>query len=421
MPNQQNQQNKPKYISKTRQIIIDEFKQCLSQDQLPWEKEWLTFEHHNLSTGNYYKGVNAYLLTWICNYYGYDDPRWMTFNQIAKDEKLHLTKGSKGVPVEYWSAYDTLNKKKLTIDEANVLLNDEKRRNDVKFVYQNYTVFNGSCIEGLEPWIEKDNENYYDHDKHPETALAMSVFKDYLINEGITIEYKGDRSYYNSVKDKIVMPDISMFDSPESFLSVQGHEISHSTGHESRLHRDIQNLFGSMEYAQEELIAEISSAFLMPKLGIDYKKNLDNNKAYIQSWTQMMEDKPNELIKAIKMADKVNDFILDKGSYLENVKRLNSTKSLIMSEYENMVFEEKLDFMFFIENEVNHHLDYVLLPNTKIEFKDNLYQNMQSLLESQEFTNYLTNIIEENDIDFTKVALKPYENQFDDIQTDAAL
>src|SRR3546814_14482977 len=46
------------------------------------------------------------------------------------------------------------------------------------------------------------------------------------------------------------------------------HELTHATGHAKRLNRDLTNSFGSKDYAREELIAEMGSAFLCAALGI---------------------------------------------------------------------------------------------------------------------------------------------------------
>ena len=64
------------------------------------------------------------------------------------------------------------------------------------------------------------------------------------------------------------------------------------------------------DYAREELIAEISSSFLMQKLNVDAKaEHFDNHKTYIKSWIEILEDKPNELFKAINESNKVVDYI----------------------------------------------------------------------------------------------------------------
>lgn len=60
---------------------------------------------------------------------GYKDPRWMTFNQASSKGYL-IKKGSKGVPIEYWSLYDNKNRKSITSAEAKRII--EEKRKDQK-------------------------------------------------------------------------------------------------------------------------------------------------------------------------------------------------------------------------------------------------------------------------------------------------
>ena len=100
-----------------------------------------------------------------------------------------------------------------------------------------------------------------------------------------------------------------MFIDEYSYYATELHELCHSTGHESRLNRNLQTK-DKKEYAREELIAEISSSFLMQELNISSTaEHYDNHKAYIQSWISILKDKPNELFKAINESNKVTKFI----------------------------------------------------------------------------------------------------------------
>ena len=86
-----------------------------------------------------------------------------------------------------------------------------------------------------------------------------------------------------------------------------------------RLNRQF-NIGDKKEYAREELIAEISSSFLMQKLNVDIKaEHYDNHKTYIQSWINILEDKPNELFRAINESNKVVDYIKDNSRNKEKI------------------------------------------------------------------------------------------------------
>ncbi|NBS17137.1 MAG: hypothetical protein EBT06_12280 [Gammaproteobacteria bacterium] len=71
--------------------------------------------------------------------------------------------------------------------------------------------------------------------------------------------------------DQIHLPERFYFKDAASFYPTEFHELSHATGHKSRPGRDLKGRFGSEPYAAEELIAELSSAFLAAHCRIDVK------------------------------------------------------------------------------------------------------------------------------------------------------
>ncbi len=99
------------------------------------------------------------------------------------------------------------------------------------------------------------------------------------------IVYGGSRAFYRTDTDEVHLPERADFKSMQEFYSTALHEIGHSTGHESRLNRDLSGRFGSEDYAMEELRAEIASIFMEQDLEIEPSEGrLQNNAAYIQSW-----------------------------------------------------------------------------------------------------------------------------------------
>ena len=133
--------------------------------------------------------------------------------------------------------------------------------------------------------------------------------KNTINNLGVKYSEHGNQAYYNPVTDEVVLPPREIFVDKYSYYATQLHELSHSTGNIKRLNRNMSN-DNKKDYAREELIAEISSSFLMQKLNVDSKaEHFDNHKTYIKSWIEILEDKPNELFKAINESNKVVDYI----------------------------------------------------------------------------------------------------------------
>lgn len=127
------------------------------------------------------------------------------------------------------------------------------------------------------------------------------------------IRYGGDEAYYRLRTDSIQLPLESDFMDMQEYYSTALHEIGHSTGHPSRLNRDMSGRFGTPEYALEELRAEIASMFISQDLDIQVNQShIQNNSAYISFWKEKIKDNPNVLFTAISDANKIARFVMSK-------------------------------------------------------------------------------------------------------------
>ena len=108
------------------------------------------------------------------------------------------------------------------------------------------------------------------------------------------------------------MPNRERFTSEENFWGTIYHELAHSTGAAHRLNRPTiteENEFGSEEYSKEELIAEMSAAFLCGVAGIT-ERTLNNSSAYLQNWLEALKNDHKLIVQAAAQAQKSADFIL---------------------------------------------------------------------------------------------------------------
>ena len=103
-----------------------------------------------------------------------------------------------------------------------------------------------------------------------------------------------DRAYYSITKDEIVIPEKAQFIDGESYYGTMLHEMTHSSGHESRLDRLKPAAFGSEEYAREELVAELGSAMLASRYGMA-KHIKEESAAYLKSWLGSLKESPEFL------------------------------------------------------------------------------------------------------------------------------
>jgi antirestriction protein ArdC len=78
------------------------------------------------------------------------------------------------------------------------------------------------------------------------------------------------------------------------------------TGHASRLNRDLKNRFGTKAYAAEELIAELTSAFLCAHLAIDGELR---HASYIGEWIKLLKEDSRAIFTAASKASQAADFL----------------------------------------------------------------------------------------------------------------
>lgn len=296
--------------NKLREEMAKQFLAALNQGQLPWKACWQRSRPVNAATGKLYRGVNALYLSYWADELGYTDPRWATYKQ-AQDNGWQVRKGEKAYRVEYWAYYDTNKKKLLSWQEAKACLKaDPNYMENLRLSCRTYSVFNAAQIDGI-PELSQRNTD----------IGAIREQRDALIlNMGIGYRETGTEAYYNSYDDTVTLPPEASFDDTYSYMAIFLHECGHASGHPSRLNRDMSGGFGSPEYAREELRAEIASAFTAQALGLhltdeQLQAQMQRHIAYVQNWAEVLEKSPEELFRAIKAAEEISDYLIEKGEF----------------------------------------------------------------------------------------------------------
>jgi len=281
-------------MSTVYDIINQRIIELLEKGTVPWRKPWNTQINmpKNLVSKKEYQGVNVFLLN--CMPYG--SPYWLTFKQ-AKEKGGHIRKGEKSTPVIFWKLLD-----KMTTDAS-----EEEGKNGKIPLLRYYSVFNIEQCEGIEiPEPEEVPRTFNPIDRAEEVILSMPHIPD--------IRHGGNRAYYRPSSDTISLPPRYSFESSEEFYCCCFHELTHATGHETRLARKTvmeTTVFGSNEYSKEELVAEMGAAFLCGHCGIE-QRTLENSAAYIQGWLKALKDDRKLLVHAASQAQKAADYILDR-------------------------------------------------------------------------------------------------------------
>lgn len=264
--------------------ITDQIIAKLESGTIPWQKPWAGGGRpKNIVSKKQYRGINVFLLG--CS--RFNSPYWMTYKQ-AQEKGGQVRKGEKGQTVIFWKF---LEKKED---------GDEKSKSIP--MLKTYTVFNLEQIDG----ITAQDENIKPLDFHPIRECEKIV---HSYKEKPEIKHNEPRAYYQPSGDFVNMPKAELFKTEEEYYSTLFHELAHSTGHESRLDRNIGNShFGSKDYSKEELVAEMSAAMLCGLAGIE-NTTIDNSAAYIASWLKVLKSDKKILVQAGGQAQKACDMI----------------------------------------------------------------------------------------------------------------
>lgn len=285
------------------QIVTDKITALLESGTAAWRKPWKSIHGTNgIRPMNYktkrpYSGINFFLL--LCEF---DNPYFLTFKQV-REMGGKVIKGEKSTPVFYWNwmHLDADGKKVKTKAEAD---------KSIPFLLF-YKVFNATQIEGIEfadlssrpEWRELKNNDKIDRCE----AIVNGC-------ENLTLEFMNKaKAYYSPSLDIVNMPRIKQFDNSEEYYSTLFHELGHWTGHHSRLDRFKTGArpaaFGSAEYSREELIAEMTSAFLCFDCQIDLPKLVQNQAAYLQGWLAVLKADVKMVVTAAVQAEKAAKYI----------------------------------------------------------------------------------------------------------------
>ena len=283
-----------------REKVTQTFLNALKSPEMTWKKSWKTIgtPPQNAATGAKYNGVNRLYLMVMCELEGITDRRFATFNQI-RENGWHLKKGSHGLNVEYWMPVNEEHKA-ITWGEYRLMMPEEQEKCGLRAKY--YTVFYAKDIEGLPELPKPERKEGIEQDE-----IVSKISK----NMRVPIRHDGgDRAFYRPSEDSIHMPEKEYFDSDIAYNSVALHELTHATGAPNRLNRIMIGAFGSQPYAFEELVAEISSAFMSENLqSVTDGSMMENHQAYVQNWISVLENNPDVLMKAVKEAERAANYL----------------------------------------------------------------------------------------------------------------
>jgi antirestriction protein ArdC len=289
--------------------VTERILELMDKGVCPWKQSWSTqiSPPQNICTGHRYSDMNFFVL---CQS-GYKSPYFMTFKQ-AQELGGGVKKGSHGFPVVYWGTAE-INAKDSPSESAERPYDEKGRPKLVPFL-RSYTVFNAEQIEGIKfpPLPEPSDRPFNPIERAEEIVKGWKDAPKTLHGYG--------NAYYKPETDKIYLPNKQDFESPEEYYSTRFHEMGHATGATNRLNRNLSGRPGSGAYLREELVAEMTSAFLCAKCGID-SAVIETQASYLRNWTDAIKDDHRLIVSAASQAQRAANYIQGITKELPNKER----------------------------------------------------------------------------------------------------
>jgi len=280
-----------------QQEITDGIIAAIEKGVAPWQRPWNAVENtlpYNATTEKSYQGGNVIWLLTVAATKGYSDPRWCTYKQ-AQEHGWQVRKGEHGTGIVYWKRTEQV--KEIDPETGQEVKKEVPLIRPIAF---HAVVFNAQQIDRI-PTLEP---------KAMPTAQWKPIDRAEVLlwsSGAIILHDGGNKAYYHPVTDDIHLPVRAAFPGPAAYYDTALHELAHWTGHQSRLNRQV-GVFGTMEYAREELRAEIASFFASVETGLPHDPA--RHASYVHSWVQVLKQDKHEIFRAARDAVKIVDYLL---------------------------------------------------------------------------------------------------------------
>ena len=265
------------------QQVTDKIIAELEAGNIPsWVKNWSgeAGSDCNVISKKTYSGINTIILGMS----GFKSPYWGTYKQwLSIGAKINKDQFNKYQSIVFYAPVKTAKKQ-------------ESEEQQVYKLMRYFRVYNAEQVTGFEaPAMPA-----------PKVFNDVASIEALTVKSGAQLQFGGDRAYYSPSQDFIAMPHKIQFNNEASYYATLLHELAHWSGHKSRLDRDLSGRFGNEAYAAEELIAELSAAFLCARFSITGELR---HSSYIASWLRVLKNDNKAIFKAAALAQKSADYL----------------------------------------------------------------------------------------------------------------
>lgn len=288
--------------------------------QMPWHRPGIAFTiPENALTGSTYRGSNI-LSLWIdADEKKFERQVWATYKQW-QELGAQVRGGEKGsLIVKYgeWVPKDKAAsaggtsqpqpRKRQAASAPHIMQDDD----DPKRVYAKPAwVFNVAQVDGYAVAPAQSR---------PDLTVRLAQVDAFIANTGAEFREGGHRAFYRHRDSKgdgdfIQMPPRDLFTGTatstptEAYESTRLHELGHWSGASHRLDRQFGDRFGDHAYAFEEIVVEISAAYMCAHLEITNTPRADHAQ-YIAHWIEVLKGDSKAIFTAANQASRIVDYL----------------------------------------------------------------------------------------------------------------
>jgi antirestriction protein ArdC len=271
--------------------IVNAIEQGVSNWRMPWHTSGkFAFSPINVTSKKPYRGINTLCLWAAAQAKGYERGEWATYQQW-QERGAQVRKGEKATTVVFW---------KFANSSAETEDGDETPKSGSRLLFtRGYSVFNAAQVDGYTPKLDA------------ETPIEQRIesAEQFFSRINARVVHLGNRAFYTPADDTITLPPFGAFFTPVDYYSTRAHETGHWTSHGGRCNRELGKRFGDNAYSVEELIAELTAAFVCAHLGLSSEPRPDHAQ-YIASWLKVLKADKRAIFTAASKAQQAADFMI---------------------------------------------------------------------------------------------------------------
>lgn len=272
--------------------IVNAIEQGVGNWRMPWHTSGrYAFSPINVTSKKPYRGINTLCLWAAAQAKGYERGEWATYQQW-QERAAQVRKGEKATTVVFWkfansSAESQDDHEEHAVGGSRLLFT------------RGYSVFNVAQVDGYTPKPDPDAP----------IEQRIEQAEQFFRRIPARVAHQGNRAFYSPADDSITLPPFAAFFTPVDYYSTRAHESGHWTSHSSRCNRELGKRFGDTAYSVEELIAELTAAFVCAHLGLSSEPREDHAQ-YIASWLKVLRADKRAIFTAASKAQQAADYLI---------------------------------------------------------------------------------------------------------------